>query len=56
MRSVPVWLTGYREEERDEAGQLSDFLIQRSPFGRVHLYTLLRPVGQSAEADEGEPD
>ena len=56
MRSVPVSFTGYREEGRGEAGELSDFLIQRSPFGRAHLYTRLRPVGQSAEADEAELD
>lgn len=57
MRSVPVWFTGYREEGRERReGELSVFLIQHSPFGRAHLYTCLRPVGQSAGADEAEPN
>lgn len=38
MRSVPVWFTGYREEGTGEAGELSDFLIQRSAFGRARLH------------------
>lgn len=47
--SLVYWFLG-----REKAGKLSDFLIQRSPFARACLNIHLRPVGQSAEADEAE--
>lgn len=52
MRPVPVWFTGSWEERRQDTGKLSDFLIQRSQSARACLDTHLKPVGQSAEADE----
>lgn len=52
MRPVPVWFTGSWEERRQGTGKLSDFLIQRSQSARACLNTHLKPVGESAEADE----